>query len=367
MSTAFFGFLLSIISVTSSTTSSPINTPTPYSVKGTIPGMADGTKLYLKLTNPISISLDSVEVKDGRFELSGKFDYPGNKAILQTAKLTDYVIFWLEDVPVELTGNNGKLRGATIHGGPMQSANSEFSAWIAPLRKAASAIEEQLRNTKGEERKKWIDSSELNREQELQLTRDFIRQKNNSFYSAYLLNLYSTTWGKDTVQELFSKLTRDSKTSSFGKEIDRYLSLSKALKMGDAIVDFKQPTPDGKLVALSSYKNKVVLLEFWASWCGPCRAENPTLLKTYQAFKQKGFEIHAVSLDDNKQAWKDAIISDKLTWPQVSDLKGDRNEAALIYNISGIPDNILIDKNGKIIARNLRGQALSDKLSEILR
>lgn len=132
-------------------------------------------------------------------------------------------------------------------------------------------------------------------------------------------------------------------------------------------VDIVQNNPEGKPLKLSDYKGKFVLIDFWASWCGPCREENPNLVKTYQQFKDKGFEIFGVSLDTpgDHLKWINAIKNDQLTWPQVSDLKGWENEAAKIYGIRSIPASFLIDPSGKIIAKDLRGTALTTELEKI--
>jgi thiol-disulfide isomerase/thioredoxin len=123
---------------------------------------------------------------------------------------------------------------------------------------------------------------------------------------------------------------------------------------------------NGDSLKLSEIKGKTILLEFWSSWCSPCRKENPNLVKTYKKFKPKGFEIFAVSLDEDKNSWLKAIEKDRLNWKHVSDLKGDGNEASLIYGINGIPDNFLIAENGEIIGRDLRGEELDKKLTEVL-
>jgi len=133
---------------------------------------------------------------------------------------------------------------------------------------------------------------------------------------------------------------------------------------GDA-PDFGQATPDGKLLKLSDLRGKVVLIDFWASWCGPCRRENPNVVKLYNAYKDKGFEILGVSLDRDRQRWLEAIAQDELTWPHVSDLQQWSNSAAQLYGVNSIPHTVLVDRQGKIIARNLRGDALAQKLAEI--
>ncbi len=141
----------------------------------------------------------------------------------------------------------------------------------------------------------------------------------------------------------------------------------KNLMIGVQAPDFTLETPDGKQVSLSSYKGKYVLVDFWASWCRPCRAENPNVVAMYNHYKDKGFEVLGVSLDQNKDAWKKAIEDDKLTWQHVSDLKGWQSAPAAQYGITSIPHSVLIDRNGKIIARQLRGELLGAKLEEIFK
>jgi peroxiredoxin len=136
--------------------------------------------------------------------------------------------------------------------------------------------------------------------------------------------------------------------------------------VGQAAPDITLPSPDGKNVSLSSLRGKYVLIDFWASWCGPCRQENPNVVRMYNKYKDKGFEIFGVSLDESRDKWLKAIAMDKLTWPHVSDLKGWSSAAAQLYNIQAIPQTLLLDKEGKIIAKNLRGKALEEKLASLL-
>ena len=142
---------------------------------------------------------------------------------------------------------------------------------------------------------------------------------------------------------------------------------SEPVDIGAKAPMFALPSSDGTIVSLSSFKGKYVLLDFWASWCAPCRGENPHVVAAYQKFKDKGFTVLGVSLDNSKDAWMRAINDDHLTWTQVSDLKGWSNAVALMYAVQSIPTNFLIDPNGQIVARDLRGDQLIEALTTILK
>ncbi|MCS7084647.1 MAG: TlpA disulfide reductase family protein [Bacteroidia bacterium] len=140
-----------------------------------------------------------------------------------------------------------------------------------------------------------------------------------------------------------------------------------AVRLGRPAPEIVMASPEGKDLRLSSLRGKIVLIDFWASWCGPCRRENPNVVRVYEKFKHKGFEIFSVSLDQSKEKWVAAIQQDKLVWPNhVSDLKGWQSAAGKLYGVTSIPQTILLDREGKIIAKNLRGEALERKLEELL-
>jgi peroxiredoxin len=141
--------------------------------------------------------------------------------------------------------------------------------------------------------------------------------------------------------------------------------LKSSTEVGDEAPDFSAATPDGGKLNLKSLRGKVVLIDFWASWCGPCRRENPFVVGVYNKYKSKGFDVLGVSLDTDGQKWKDAIAKDALTWNHISDLAGWSSAPAKLYKVTGIPHTVLVDQNGVIIAKNLRGAALEQKLKEI--
>jgi thiol-disulfide isomerase/thioredoxin len=161
-------------------------------------------------------------------------------------------------------------------------------------------------------------------------------------------------------------LTPEIQNSFFGKYLRQQIATLKVGAVGSDEIDFTQNDTQGKPVSLSSFKGKYVLVDFWASWCHPCRLENPNVVAVYNKFKTKKFAILSVSLDKSRDPWLQAIKDDKLTWTHVSDLKFWNNDVALKYRVTAIPQNFLIDPNGKIVAKNLRGPDLESKLCEFL-
>jgi thiol-disulfide isomerase/thioredoxin len=158
------------------------------------------------------------------------------------------------------------------------------------------------------------------------------------------------------------KFPYDPNVKVFQDVVKRVLSLG----IGQTAPEIGLPSPGGEVIYLSQFRGKVVLIDFWASWCGPCRREMPTVVKAYEKYKNKGFEIFGVSLDQDKNRWVEAIASDKITWPQVSDLKNWQSDAARAYNVQSIPYTVLLDREGRILAKNLRGEELDRKLAEVL-
>lgn len=193
----------------------------------------------------------------------------------------------------------------------------------------------------------------------------FIKE-NKGGPATYFAAVYVIAEASPTLwDEALTKLKEDAPESIFTQRLEQRINSKNALDIGGLAPDIELQSPEGETVKLSSLRGKVVLIDFWASWCRPCRAENPNVVKVYNKYHDKGFEVFSVSLDNDANRWKNAIIQDGLTWTHVSDLRGWKSSAAALYKVSSIPKTFLLDKNGRIIAKDLRGHQLEAKLAEI--
>lgn len=340
-----------------------------FIIKGQVSGFANGTVLYFEpWTDPTLKFKDSAVVIDGQFVFRGNYQMkkPPFRVIIRTKTYSDYYVFWLEGIELSFTAKKGQFRKAIVTGSPLQDKQQEYNASISFEEDQIERIKAVLRRGDHPDSTRMEDSIPgyyipiMNDKTAL-----FIEANPNWQISVELLNSLTGKIEKQRIERLYQALAEPLKSSKEGKLIAEFLVLNQTITIGGRYVDVEQVTPEGKKVRLSDIKGKYVLLEFWNSLCIPCRRENPEVVQLYHRYKDRGFEIYAVSNDQQQSLWKKAIEKDQLPWINVSDDKGIDNVAFTVYGIYQYPSNYLINPDGIIIAKDLRREKLREKLEKI--
>ena len=301
------------------------NSPS-YKVTGSVEDITDGDTIYLQeYAGGNLVKLDSAIVKSGTFVFTGKQDTAVNRYI--TYMKGDKRYF------TDLFLENGNIN---------VTLEEQVEAIMAEIEKKDSVGMDMVYQT--------------------------IEANITNPVGVYLLPSYAGAFELDKQKALVEKIPAALVNERINK-LKAHIETSEKTAVGQKYIDFSMQTPEGKTVSLSDFvsKNKYTLIDFWASWCGPCRKEMPNVVEAYKAFKDKGFGIVGISLDENADKWKEAITALNITWPQMSDLQGWNNAGAKLYGVNSIPATVLVDQEGTIVARNLRGDAIKSKLNELLK
>jgi len=343
---------------------------TSYTLHGNIGGLDTG---WVFLYHPGDEPTDSVRISRGQFNLAGAVTEP-EFCHLVFRKLNGENIygmgFFLQAGVLGLTGIKDSVSSFVSSGAPIQEEYLRFSKRVDSLVdwSAWGRAKEEAVKAKNNPVMDSLDlAAGLMGKRQEQFVKEYAGIHSSSYVAVEeVLNYFSYNPDADTLQSLYHGFTPSLQSSHLGQKLKDILDRALLTGIGRPAPGFTQVDSRGNPIALSSLKGRYVLVDFWASWCGPCREENPNVLKNYRQYHSKGFTVLGVSLDDKKSKWLEAIKKDGLPWIQVSDLKGWKNEVAVLYGMEGIPMNYLVDKDGKIVAKGLRGPDLDKKLEEFL-
>ena len=354
-----------------------------FTLSGQIGNLNKPAKVYLDYSDNGVNREDSCVLVNGKFSFSAptsgivtsriSLDHTGEgkpHSIYAPNSDVIYIYFGKENVVFNSSDSliNAKVTGSKVYD-EFQAYNKQIGGTIMALTKA---VNDEFSSLTPEQQKdttyvKAVDARfrrNIKAREEKQF--QFAKNNPNSYFALVALSESAgTKVDVKKVEPVFKALKAEFRNTDTGKELEQRILAAGTTAVGMQAPDFTQKDVSGKPVSLSSLKGKYVLVEFWASWCVPCRAGNPNLVKQYELYKDKGFEIISVSLDNVKERWVEAIKKDGLPWLQVSDLKGWNNEVGRLYGVRAVPQSFLLDKEGKVIGNTLRDESLNDKLAEI--
>ncbi len=351
--------------------------PEGYTLNGTLRGeVENGTQVFLKKIgeNNQPVAIDTANIENGKFVFTGAHESPEMHYIF-VDKLKGYTAIVLENGEITYDGQKDSLNLAKL-GGTLQ--NEYFTDYLErsqAISKKAMSIQQDMQTA--DQATKEALSDEMNELQEeyKNFGNTFIENNPNALISVLLIGntIASRQLSVEEIQKLYDNLSPEMKSTKAAEKILKDLSEfkkkeeeSKSTAVGSKAPEFTAPDPDGNLIALNDVLGKVTLVDFWAAWCKPCRRENPNVVAAYKKYHDKGLNIIGVSLDRKADAWKKAIIDDGLKWHHVSHVKYFQDPIAKLYNIDAIPAAFLLDENGVIVAKNLRGKELHNKIAELL-
>ena len=344
-----------------------------FSLSGTLSGeVEDGTEVFLKKAdeNNQLVDVDTTSIESGSFTFTGNSTSPEVHYVV-VDKLGGNIPVIIENGEIELSAQKDSLGFAKIKGTPQNKYFSDFlkesramssraQSMYADMREATTRRDTVAMNSLRDE---YFELQEEAKKFEL----DFAKENPEALISLMILDraFVTKSISQEEVETLFEALSPEIKESDVGKKLKEKLAKGKSTAVGAKAPNFSAPTPTGEELALNDVLGKATILDFWAAWCRPCRAENPNVVKIYNKYHEKGLNILGVSLDRKAEDWKKAIADDGLVWNHVSNVQYF-DEIAKLYNVNAIPATFILDENGVIVAKNLRGPALEEQIAQML-
>jgi len=349
-----------------------------FIITGKADGIANGIAVYLQKQDSTGIvPVDTVKVENGKFKFEGKVKEPGIHFI-QVDKIDGKAVLILESGEIIMNVRKDTITKSIVSGTYSNDKLTSFLDDSQKIQKRMVAFQ-KANMAKYNEAQSKQDTATINtlmkensvfQKESIKLSLDHIEKYPKSYLSLLFLQQALNQPDKDDakIKKLFENLDPSLKITKEGKKLKKSIEGLGVANVGTMAPDFSAPNVDGKMVSLKECLGKVTIVDFWASWCGPCRAENPNMVALYNEFHAKGVNIIGVSLDKEGEAakWKEAIAKDGLTWIEVSNLKFWQDPIAMKYNVKSIPATFLLDANGKIIAKDLRGAELKAKVASLL-